>query len=175
MDLNEKERLILYNQYEILKLLNEDKYEKRQCEINQKILVQGFKNQYQELINGFEEEVSETVSQFVWDVLNLHRRLLFSYHALSDEEKHKIDVRSIKYNGFDGNEEGEYYSFANFILKDLRLFEEIYDEGKAELNSHSNMLDTYEAMVDEWKATGKKSYDNLNAEEIKKIMTAGYR
>ncbi|HBI91490.1 MAG TPA: hypothetical protein DDY58_03100, partial [Terrisporobacter glycolicus] len=44
MELTKKERLILYNQYEILKSLNPD--EKEYYEIDQEILINGFKYNY---------------------------------------------------------------------------------------------------------------------------------
>ena len=39
---------------------------------------------------------------------------MVSYHELSDEEKAQIDENDIKYEGFDGSNEIQYYCFADF-------------------------------------------------------------
>lgn len=67
MDLTKKERLILYNQYEILKRLDPDG--ETLYERDQEILINGFKANYGDLVSGFMEETSEAVSDFVVDVL----------------------------------------------------------------------------------------------------------
>lgn len=118
MELTKKDRLVLYNQYEILKLLNsDDEYMVKQYEINQEILLNGYKRNYNDLIEWMMDDTPEEVSKFVWDVLQLYRTLYTSYKILSAEEKEQIDVNDIRYAGFDGNKETGYYTYANFILK----------------------------------------------------------
>ena len=51
MELTKKERLILYNQYEILKKLDPDGEEN--YKIDQEILINGFKANYDDLASGF--------------------------------------------------------------------------------------------------------------------------
>lgn len=169
MELTKKERLILHNQYEILMHL--DPQEKERYKINQKIVYSGFKYDYNELIDFLDEETPIQVSEFVWDVLQMYRTLSDSYGELSPEEKQQIDERDITYDGFDGNEEGKYYTYANFVLKDLGRYEEIYNGGKGRLNSHSNRVSKYKKMVSIWKEVSENEYSYLTLEHIKYITS----
>lgn len=172
MELSLKERLFLYNQYEILKLLNpDDEYEKKRYEECQKIVVEGYKYNYEDLTEGFEDDVSDEVCNFVWDVLQMYRTLNNSYYDLEQSEKDKINLYDITYKGFDGNEEGQYYSYSKFVLKDMGRYEEIYKDGKAELNSHHNVLNRYSKMLNKWQELNVSRYDNLTLEQIKYIIS----
>ena len=172
MELDIKDRLILYNQYEILKVLNSE--ESKEYELMQNIVVNGFKSNYEELITGFSNETPESISEFVFDVLQMYRELDDSLSELSAEEKEHVDKHDITYAGFDGNEEGSYYTYANFVLEDLGSYEEIYNNGKVELNSHRNMVNKYKRMVTTWKEIKSGRYDNLSFENIKKIINDKY-
>ena len=171
MNLTEKERLFLYNQYEVLRILNsDDEHESKRYENFQKIVVRGYEDVYDWLTDGFDKTVPSEVTQFVFDVLNLYRALMVSYHELSDEEKAQIDENDIKYEGFDGSNEIQYYCFADFLMRDEGLYGEIFDDGRAELDSHAKRVDQYKKMLDAWRNTGKEKHDNLTAEEIRGII-----
>jgi len=172
MELDIKDRLLLYNQYEILKTLNSE--ESKEYELMQTIVANGFKSNYNELITGFSKETPESISEFVFDVLQMYRVLDTSLGELSPEERQKIAVKDITYAGFDGNDEGSYYTYANFILKDLGRFEEIYNNGKVELNSHRNMLNKYKRMVRTWKEVKSGRYKSLSFENIVKVINDKY-
>jgi uncharacterized protein YfbU (UPF0304 family) len=172
MELDIKDRLILYNQYEILKGLNPE--ESEEYKLMQSIVVNGFKSNYDELIEGFSNETPELISEFVFDVLQMYRVLNDSYCELLPEEKQQIDKKDITYAGFDGNEEGSYYTYANFVLEDLGRYEEIYNHGKVELNSHRNMLNKYSRMIKTWEEETAERYDNLSFKSIKKIINSKY-
>ena len=88
MELTKKERLILYNQYEILKKLDPDGEEN--YKIDQEILINGFKANYDDLASGFMDETSVEVSEFVIDVLQMYRTLNNSYRELNEEEKNML-------------------------------------------------------------------------------------
>lgn len=168
MDLTKKERLILFNQYEILKHL--DPAEKEMYEINQKILSSGYKFDYDEIIGFLEDETSEEISKFVYDVLQMYRCINDSYNDLSEEEREEFKKLNTKFGGFDGNEEYRYYSYACFLLEDLGKFEESYDGGKISINSHRNMLNKYNRMISKWKEVSENRYDSLTLDQIKYIL-----
>lgn len=168
MDLDIKKRLILYNQYEILKHI--DPEEKKTYEIKQKILRNGYKYDYDELTGFLEEETSIEVSKFVYDVLQMYRCIDNSYNDLTKEEKEEFKKLNTKFGGFDGNEEPKYYWYACFLLEDLGKFEESYDNGKIETNSHRNMLSEYSSMISRWKEVTKSRYDSLTLKQIKYII-----
>lgn len=169
MELTEKERLILYNQYEILKHL--EPHEKEMYEINQKILRGGYKYDYNELIDFLDDEMPEQVSEFVYDVLQMYRCINDSYDDLTEEEKEEFKKLRTKFGGFDGNEESKYYWYACFVLKDLGRFEEIYNDGKIEINSHRNMLNRYSKMISKWEEVRKDRYSSLTLDHIKYITS----
>ena len=170
MKLSEKERLFLYNQYEILKELK-DGHEKEIYEQFQEIVSGGYEDLYEDLMVVIEEAVPRRITNFVFDVLNLYRTLMVSYHELSEEERAQIDENDIVYDGFDQNDEFEYYKFADFLMRKQKRYKEIYKDGAAELDSHASRLDQYKKMINTWEATGKKGrYENLTVKEIKNIV-----
>ena len=169
MDLTKKERLMLYNQYEILKHLEPE--EKEMYEINQKILSSGYKFDYDELIDFLDDETSVEISEFVYDVLQMYRCINDSYDELSEEEKKEFKILNTKFAGFDGNEEYQYYSYASFLLEDLGKYEESYEGGKISVNSHRNMLNKYTKMISKWKEVYENRYGRLTLDQIKYIVS----
>jgi uncharacterized protein YfbU (UPF0304 family) len=121
MKLDEKDRLILINQYRILTLLDPehtDEYEERL-----EILRSGYEVFYDSLDESLCKNMPKNEGQFVLDLLSLYRIV----------EKHKndnpddIDVtnhRMATFNGFDGNYETEYMGFVRFLINNLGRFEE---------------------------------------------------
>lgn len=173
MELSKKERLILYNQYEILKLLNKnDKYTVEKYELNQEILSNGYKYNYGDLVEWMFNDTPDNISEFVWDVFSMYRSLHNSYHELSSEYKDQVDLDDITYQGFDGNEESDYYSYANFILEDMKRFDEIYNNGIVELNSHSHKVPAYKKMLNTWSKIRNDKYSKLTLNQINEIINS---
>jgi uncharacterized protein len=173
MDLSKKERLFLYNQYEILKLLNgEDPDMVKDYELNQDILLNGYKYEYDSFIEWVLDDTPDYVSKFVWDVFKMYRALYASYHELTKEQKEQVDLRSITFQGYDGNEECDYYSYSNFILEKMERYEEIYNNGKVELNSHRNMIATYQNMLGTWERVRDSEYSQLTLSQILEISNS---
>jgi len=173
VDLSKKERLFLYNQLEILKCLKaEDEIEVRDIEKSQKILTNGYKEEYDSFITWFSDDIPYAISKFVVDVLNLHRTLYFSYEKLNDEDKAKLEFSKIKYRGFDGNEESEYMSYASYILEDLKSYKEIYEDGKCELNSHMPVAEyRYAGMLERFSELGVSPYTtDLTLDQILRVV-----
>lgn len=167
MELTKKDRLLLFNQLEILKHLNPDEADR--YEVDQKIIVNGYKYHYDELVESFDEDLDISVSEYVFDVLQMYISLNNSYAGLNSEEKSQIDINDIKYQGFDGNEEGAYYRYANFLLEDYDGYGEIYNNGKVKLNSHRNMIRRYDRMLETWKSFNDR-YGDLTLDQIKEII-----
>ena len=65
MDLSKKERLILFNQYEILKELKKDDIiAVREYEKNQDILLDGYHYDYENLVSHMSEDIPDSIS--IW-------------------------------------------------------------------------------------------------------------
>lgn len=168
MELSKKERLILFNQYEILKKINPD--EEKYYEINQEILQNGFAYDYNELASFIYDETPCSVSKFVYEVLQMYRCIRDSYNKYDAKDKKEFEKLDPKFQGFDGNEEPEYYSYACFVLEKLGKYEESYEDGKIEINSHCNMVEEYKEMISRWKEVRIGKYDSLTIEQIKYII-----
>jgi uncharacterized protein YfbU (UPF0304 family) len=175
MDLSKKERLFLYNQYEILKRLNNDDPDTvKDYELNQEILLNGYKHEYESFFTWIDDDTPNNVSEFVWDVFDMYRALYGSYHQLTTEQKDQIDLRGITFQGYDGNEESDYYSYSNFILEKMGRYEEIYNKGKVELNSHRNMAATYQNMIRTWERIRDGEYSQLTVGQILEVVNSRY-
>lgn len=157
------EKLILYNQYAILqKLYPEDS---KLYENAQKVLANGFTSEYDSLTEHLSDDYPEEICSETQDILQMYRSLYSSYEEL--EEKSDIKKRDVQFQGFDGNEEGKYYSLAKYYIKDEDLFEEFKD---VPINSHSSKLRKYKAMLLTWKKYGR--YDTLTKDQIIEILEA---
>lgn len=168
MELSKEQRLILYNQYEILKSIQPENLE--HYEVRQQILEHGYKHEYYKMFDFLGDEMPDDIASFVWDVLEMYRDLFDSYDELESPQKETVDQQSVQFKGFDGNEEPAYYGYVCFIVNDMKRYQEIKTYSD-ELNSHWPVMDRYEAMLDEWKQIReiKNRRLKLNAEEILKI------
>ena len=168
MKLDKKDRLILYNQFEILKGLYPDDAE--QYEENQEIVVNGFEYNYSDLVDFIGEVTPSNVSEFVLDVLNMYRSLTFSYNGLNDMDKEQIDKYKISFKGFDATEEYKYYNYAKFYINTLDRFEELKESKHFALDYHHSTIDNYKEMLDLWKEVRKSEYDLLPLDSMLQII-----
>lgn len=97
--ITDTEKLILFNQYEILKFLNPD--ETDFYEQNQKVLEYGSESDIEEL-SSFLIGTSEEVKKETFDILQMFRDLEDAYEKFfNSTSEYKY---SAKFRGFDGNE-----------------------------------------------------------------------
>lgn len=170
MEFSKRERLILYNQYEILKFLKPE--EEKIYNNYQTILADGYKRDYSYLVEGFDDELSDEIAEFVWDVFQMYRTLLVSYRQLSPEQRNDIKEEAIQFEGYDGNEEGQYHWYACFILEDLKRYTEISEYCK-NINSHARRIKHYTEMIQKWIKLRKDKYCDLSFDQIKEIISVG--
>lgn len=100
----------------------------------------------------------------------MYRVLNNSYSRLNDEDKEQINLYDISFKGFDGNEERDYYLYADFYLNQLGRFEDLRESEHFEVDSHRNMLNNYRRMVDLWKEVKTGRYEDLTLENILYII-----
>ena len=156
MKFTDAERVILANQYEILGKLNNEKTYLDLAEnlrdghewiYNQKISVSPI----------FTEEQSD----FVVSILSLYEVIQDSFDALSD--KGSLNEDSVKFPGFDGNNEGEYMRFFSALVENDQ-----FAHVKANKNSHMQKVSTYTNMLDKWESLGKDY--QLSLDDIEAIL-----
>lgn len=163
MDLTKTERLILLNQYRILLEVCPD--EKKDSDIAIDILSNGYKYDYDSLVDFLSDDVPEEISKEVIDILQMYRSLNNSYSEL--KEKNEIDKDDVMFQGFDGNEETEHYAYADFFINKYNRYSEFRE---VDINSHCNRLNIYRPMLNIWKQYQR--YQTLSKEQIIGIINA---
>lgn len=167
MELSKKDRYIISNQLKILsKLYPSEAYE---YENQRKAVEYGYSLNYSGIFENIFDEMSKEECQEVIDILNMYRAITFSYQNLSDNSG--IEEYYLKFQGFDGNNETDQYSYTCYFILDLNRFQELkYDLEYPDLNSHSPMLNKYRKMLDVWKGCNNKN--KLTKEDVINILEA---
>ena len=168
MHLTPQEKLILHNQFEILKHVNPDDFSRYQEK--QEILEIGSDTDCEELFNFLNGTPNEVASE-VWDILDMFKALTFSYDKLSDVADLKRE--DVLFSGFDGNEECSYYIYAQWLIEERNKYQEF---ATCEVNSHCNRLDVYRKMMGIYNTVKQKHeiktkcFSEMTLEEIKTII-----
>ena len=116
--------------------------------------------------------------RFVVDVLDMWSFLEEAFEELSDDDKAKLAAAAdpfgnqVQFPGFDGNNEGEYFSITSFLIKDLKRFSRFNDKFRS-LNSHRPTLETYGKMYRAFEPIREKLVGRrMNADEIAAVINA---
>lgn len=166
MELTKTERLILLNQFRILKSLNpnEDNYD-----YALEVLEKGYEYHYKEIIQDslLIEEFPFNSSQLVLDILYMFSSMRLAYNKLSD--KSNIVESKIRFPGFcssSGGFEAKCLSYARFYVNQQGgLFREL---GNIE-NSDINRIPYYREMLAEFEKSQNKF--DLTKEDIIRIIS----
>jgi len=162
MELSKQERLILSYQYKILENLYPD--EAGTYAQHRKIVEDGYTLNYDEISTHIYDELSDEECREVLDILDMHHALQASYQAL--ENKEGITIR---FAGFDGNNETKQMAYTRFYLDELHRFAELTEIAQSpDFNSHRPTLQLYRLMLDQWNQCTDKN--NLTREEIERIL-----
>jgi len=152
------ERLILWNQYEILK--STDPGNANYHEQNQEIVAHGFEQFYPALNQTISETpVSREITSEVMDILDMYRAI----HNSCQTQKYAPKNSSALFSGFDGNHE-EQYAIAYFLRRTQGKWIELAARPD---DSHSSSVPHYRRMLSKWQVLGKKHF--LTPEEIEDI------
>ena len=165
MDLSMKDRLIIANQLKILEKLYPE--EAKDYSNGRKAIEEGYKSHYSWLTEGFCDEMSVAESEEVIRILNMYRAITFSYKKAEDKEG--LEESKIKFHGFDGNDEGKQFGYAQYFIVDLGRYDELRGDSEyPDLNSHYPMLDEYRRMLSIWKSYEDKHF--LTIAQIKELL-----
>lgn len=162
IELTDKERLFLANQYEILAALNDDEHYALMAET----LRAGHKWLYDQFFDSLSENLSDSKAQYVLTILGIFGDMKASYDDLTD--KTGIDEKSLTFPGFDGNNECELLSFADGLIKHGRFETTL---GKNARNSHMPTSGMYGRMIERWKELGSPNYPYTKS-TIEEILAA---
>lgn len=162
MELTRLERLSLWNQYEVLKLL--DKGRKDYYERCQSILSNGYRARYESLaqhITG--DELSEEDTHFVSDVLNMFDALA----RIGEGGGRKLNIAGSSFAGFDGNNETELMGYARFLIEKEEKWTYL---GIKNFNSHMPLRPFYSRMLVEFNKIPPDRQFHLTYEEGQSII-----
>jgi len=167
MELSKKERLSLINQFLILEKLYPG--EASYYEQHRIALQHGFQLHYGWILENVWDDLSEKECRKVLDALDLYRGIVSSFNALP--EKDGLSESTVRFPGFDGNNEPHYLAYARYFIVDLDRYEElIRGQEYPGFNSHCPMLETYGRMTLLW-SSWHRPY-NMSAAQIRTLLEA---
>lgn len=167
VELSKPERVILINQYEILKRL--DPGDAAYYDVRIEILSRGFKIFYDDELPWVDADMAVEESREVLDILTMYR-VLDSYYR--DNPGSPAEQRHLaRFRGFDGNEEARQSAFASLLRQQGKFSESLSDEGgDSRVDSHFPYLRSYRQMLDVWQSLENR-YD-LTDEQVQEIVDA---
>ena len=135
----------------------------------------GLEWQYPSIFDA-QADSMKTVHEVV-EVLNVWRFLERSYANLSEKDKDRVKKETepfwedVVFPGFDGNDETEHLTIAQFLINELGRFVEFKDR---DLNSHMPSIDEYRRMVRAFKPMRPhlRGRNFLNAGHIIELLNA---
>jgi len=174
MKLDKLERLVLFNQFEILKNLNKDN-NFHDYETLQEIVSSGYEGEYHRLFAHLSDGVPSYVTEEVIDTFIMYSLLKYSYSLLSEEDKKEINPQDLEWKGFDANHE-PHYGVARFQLEYLKNWQDI---GAVAINSHHSTRGLYPPMIAQCKKYSETYVEEnpcgsvkLTKEQIKGVLKA---
>ena len=154
MELTKKDRVILINQYNILKRLDPDNsgYYDELIEI----LQNGYQIFYSKVDEWICDDMPAGEGRFVLDLLDIYR-MVEHYKHNNPADKELDEHPWGQFRGFDGNNETEYFGFTNFVIGIQGKFteQEKYRGNTDGFNSHMQVLEKYKGMVRKWHTMGR--------------------
>lgn len=167
MELTQRDRLLLANQYRILEKLYPG--EADHFANARKAVEQGYVLEYKTLVEHLWKEMPEEQCREVHDILNMFRGLNAAYRGLSD--KAGIDEAKLTFSGFDGNDKVEvgYLTYVHYLIDDLKKWSELRRE---DLNSHVTLLPMYRAMLEEYR--NSENEHRLTRTDLLRILAKAY-
>ena len=78
-----------------------------------------------------------------------------------------IDRRTAEFRGFDGNADTGHYGYACFLIEVQDRWKDVKPD---DVNSHSDTLPRYRAMLSAWRESAKKT--ELTADDVTRILAA---
>jgi uncharacterized protein len=135
---------------------------------NRTALEEGFMLEYKSIFESLSDELSEGECRAVIDILDMYRALTFSLRGIEksdDLQSHHL----AKFAGFDGINEGRLMNYAHTIV-DSDRYNELKKGKFPPLDSHTQMLPTYQEMFKRWNQIGKSS--KMSRDQIASVLSA---
>lgn len=149
MELSKKDRLLLINQYTLLKQGAPENAEYYDEMIE--ILQNGYSIYYSLLDAWISDDMPNEEGQLVLDILSI-------YSMIEEYKRNKPDDHEISrhkaaiFKGFNADLEAQYFCFTNFLIERQQKFGELqqYSEQTFNFNSEEPQADKYRRMIEIW-------------------------
>ncbi|MET1248202.1 YfbU family protein [Sporolactobacillus sp. STCC-11] len=165
--LSKTERLILANQYIILRKL--DTHSTAEFDGIIEALINGYPYIYNDYFSYVNDNIDEAVETNVVHVLSMFRNLYTSYQQLPEDEKNTIDESEVVFSGFDGNNEASHYAFADCLINKYDRFNEVKELIKnkklEDLHAHFPTLPRYNRLLERWFSIQKEKEGQFSSSE----------
>lgn len=166
------DRWMLYNQFEILRKLSENKGEAGQGDVEQyeryqEIISAGYERNYDVISRPIDPAMEYGDGEEVIKILEMYRAI---HNACLEDDCSEISSPYLRFRGFDGNNEASFHAFARHIIFEQGLFAESNPGSDDKLNTHSPVLDKYQRMLEEWQKI--ENNNSLTKQDVKRIVDA---
>lgn len=162
--------------------LSEETYSEEWHERAIEVLERGYEGEYPQLFPDHDETLNPYDCELVWDILDMFRVIHFSVEALGKNGWDAIGIENAewfgKFKGFDYQRERESQmaSYTEYLVRSGRWTEqeELVKKG---LNSHTQMLPTYQSMLGVFKPLWREAArgdgsSRLSTQDLRKILLA---
>ena len=127
-------------------------------------------------IVGDSPESTPPEVSLVVDILDMWSFIEEAYERFDATEKSALEAKAdpfgkhVEFSGFDGNNESEYMSIANFLVKEMDRFTRFADR---DLNSHCPVIDGYQRMLAKFLTIRPTLVGHgLSVEEMAEVLNA---
>lgn len=165
MELNIKERLQLSFQLRILEKLYPE--EQEYYANHRKAIEDGYQLHYDWITEHLSEGLTKDECSFVLEVLDMYAALHFSVKQFKNSE---LTVDTVKFPGFDGNNETMFMAYTKYFIEDLDRFGEIQESTNGYYNSHMRLIPKYKKMLAKWKEFKIDYTYQLTEEQVKELL-----
>jgi uncharacterized protein YfbU (UPF0304 family) len=169
LELTRKERLMLWNQYSILEVLqpkNAEHYQKLKI-----ILERGYKLHYPDLLLHIDEDdFSDKGAREVIRILGMFEVIQDSLANVGSVEG--VENHMLRFAGFDGNNEADQLGYLHFLVEQQERFKHVVANLR-DYNSHAPLLTTYRKMLGLYERLGSPRL--LGAEGLKELASVWQR
>lgn len=166
MKLNTKERLTLSYQLKILEKLYPE--ESEYYANHRKAIEDGYELHYSWITEHLSDGLTSEECTEVLDILDMYTSLYYSFKNL--ESPKDLSIESIKFPGFDGNNETMRMAYTKYFIEDLGRYEWIKELTNGFYNSHTRMVEIYQQMLKIFKEVPPKERNKLSEEKIKELI-----
>jgi len=170
MKLSKIERYSLSNQLRILEALYPN--EASEFAVQREVFENGYELLYEsgmQHVYDDDDVLTEKECLEVWDTMEMFEGIDRSFKNLGiDHDEHGFT----KFRGYDGNSEGKFMSFAEFTVKKERRFAYLPLNEADYFNSHMQVRETYNRMLEVWREVDPKDRYSMNKQTLDTLLNA---